>query len=110
MPRLDLSGAGEGHGLSWRNSPLHSDEQWHASTKGSPELVAEARNIDISCARQNHLSVIRADVAGRTPALVSYGSSSIIDPRGLLLGAAQAFATGLIVADIESVVTSDSFV
>ena len=42
--------------------------------KGGPELVAQARNVDIARAIENSVSVIRADVSGRTEGLVSYGS------------------------------------
>src|SRR5204863_1357051 len=40
--------------------------------KAGPELVAQARNVDIARAIENRVSVIRADVAGRTESLVSY--------------------------------------
>ena len=46
------------------------------------DLVVQARNVDIARAVENSMWVIRADVAGRTDALVSYGSSRIVDPDG----------------------------
>jgi apolipoprotein N-acyltransferase len=45
------------------------------AAKGGPELVTQARNVDIARAIENSVSVIRADVAGRTENLASYGSS-----------------------------------
>jgi len=70
--------------------------------KASPEIVARARNVDIARAIENSVSVVRADVAGRTPDLVSYGSSGIVDPDGMALGAARPLSADLIVADIET--------
>jgi predicted amidohydrolase len=71
-------------------------------SKGGPELVAEARSLDIARALENSLSVVRADVAGRANGLVSYGSSGIVDRRGKVLGAARWLETDLVVADIET--------
>jgi predicted amidohydrolase len=71
-------------------------------TKAGPELVAQARNVDISRAIENSVSVIRADVAGRTESLVSYGSSGIVDPDGMVLRSARQLGPDLIVADIET--------
>jgi predicted amidohydrolase len=71
-------------------------------SKGGPELVAEARSLDIARAIENSVSVVRADVAGRADGLVSYGSSGIVDRRGKVLGAARWLETDLVVADIET--------
>jgi len=68
--------------------------------KGGPELIMEARNADIARARTYHVSVIRADVAGRAGPLMSYGSSGIVDARGIVLGTAKQLASDLVVADI----------
>ncbi|MFY9826992.1 MAG: carbon-nitrogen hydrolase family protein [Thermoanaerobaculia bacterium] len=68
--------------------------------KTGPEIVAEARNADIARATENSVFVIRADVAGKAPNLVAYGSSGIVGPEGQLLGAAKPFGSGLVVADI----------
>lgn len=70
--------------------------------KAGPELVAEARNTDVARARENGVSVIRADVAGRTESLVSYGSSGIVDPDGTVLRAARELGPDLLVAEIEA--------
>lgn len=72
-------------------------------TKAGPELVVQARNVDIARAVENSVSVIRADVAGRTEGLVSYGSSEIVNPDGMVLQSAQQLRPDLIVADIEIV-------
>ena len=66
------------------------------------ELVAEARKVDIARAIENSASVIRADVAGRTEELVSYGSSEIVDPDGTVLQSAEQFSAGVIVANIDT--------
>jgi predicted amidohydrolase len=70
--------------------------------RGGSELPAEARNKDIARAVENGLSVVRADVVGRTGDLVSYGSSGIVDRSGTVLGAAKGLEAGLVVADIEA--------
>ncbi len=70
--------------------------------KASSKLVADARNADIARAVENRVAVIRADVAGRTPELVSYGSSEIVDPEGNVLSSAQDLRAELLVADIET--------
>lgn len=71
-------------------------------TKGGPELVAEARNCDIARAVENSVWVIRADVAGRTENLVSYGSSGIVDADGMMLQSARQLGPDIIVADIKT--------
>jgi predicted amidohydrolase len=67
------------------------------------ELVAQARNVDIARAVENSVWVIRADVAGRTDELVSYGSSGIVDPDGLVVQSARQLSDDLIVAEIDTV-------
>ncbi|HEX3554659.1 MAG TPA: carbon-nitrogen hydrolase family protein [Thermoanaerobaculia bacterium] len=68
--------------------------------KAGPELVAQARNVDIARAIENSVSVIRADVAGRTEGLVSYGSSGIVDSEGRVLQSARQLGPDLLVADL----------
>ena len=70
-------------------------------TRGGPELVIEARNCDVARAIENGVSVIRADVAGRTADLVSYGSSAIVNPDGVVLASARQLEADLIVAEID---------
>jgi predicted amidohydrolase len=70
--------------------------------KAGPELVAEARNVDIARAVENRVSVIRADVAGRIESLVSYGSSGIVSPDGMVLQGARQLGPDLVVADIKT--------
>ncbi len=67
------------------------------------ELVAQTRNVDIARAVENSMWVIRADVAGRTDELVSYGSSEIVDPDGIIVQSAPLMSEGLIVAEIDTV-------
>lgn len=71
-------------------------------TKAGPALVSDARNVDIARATENSVPVVRADVAGRTPNLVSYGSSGIVDPDGIVLQSAPQLRAALVVADIET--------
>jgi predicted amidohydrolase len=71
-------------------------------TKARPQLVAHTRNVDVARAIENSVSVIRADVVGRTETLVSYGSSGIVDPDGMVLQSAPQLCPGLMVAEIET--------
>jgi predicted amidohydrolase len=70
--------------------------------KAGPELVAAARNCDIARAVENGVTVIRADVAGRTESLVSYGSSGIVSPDGAVLRSARRLGPDMLVADIKT--------
>jgi predicted amidohydrolase len=65
------------------------------------DVVAQSRGVDIALARQNRVSVIRADVAGRADGMVSYGSSGIIDSRGIVLQAGRRLCEDLLLADVE---------
>jgi len=64
------------------------------------ELVAESRKADIARAVGNRVWVIRADVAGRNGELVSFGSSGIVNPNGLVVVEAGELSADLIVAEI----------
>ena len=66
------------------------------------DVVAHARNADIARARENSVSVIRADVAGRTADLVSYGSSGIVDPEGTVLQSARRLTEDLLIVDLDT--------
>jgi predicted amidohydrolase len=65
------------------------------------DVVPEARSADRARAIENRVYVIRADVAGRSESLVSYGSSGIIDPDGRVLRSAGRLHEDLIVAELE---------
>jgi len=65
-------------------------------------MVAHARNVDIARAVENSVCVIRADVAGRTESLLSYGSSGIVSPDGVVLQSARQLGPDLLVADIKT--------
>jgi 5-aminopentanamidase len=67
-----------------------------------PKIVTDTRNVDIARAIENGISVIRADVAGRTNDLVSYGSSGIVDQNGIVLASGVQLEADLIVAEIET--------
>ena len=68
--------------------------------RAGSEFVSETRNADVARAVDNRVSIIRADVAGSTGDLVSYGSSAIIDADGTVLQSAPLLAETLLVADI----------
>ena len=68
------------------------------------DVVADARKADIALAVSNNLMVVRADVAGRTSHLVSYGSSGIVARDGAVLQSAASFAQELLVAELDSAV------
>ena len=72
------------------------------SHKSNPRIVADARACDVALATDNHVSVIRADVAGRTSDLVSDGSSEIVNRDGTVLASARLLESDLIVADIDT--------
>ena len=65
------------------------------------DVVADARRADVALAKENGLTVIRADVAGRTAGRVSYGSSGIVAPDGTVLGAARPLVEDLVVAEVD---------
>jgi predicted amidohydrolase len=65
-----------------------------------PELVVQARAADFARAVENRVWVIRADVAGTTHELMSYGSSGIVDPDGAVVREAKLHSADLIIADI----------
>jgi predicted amidohydrolase len=66
------------------------------------DLVAAARTGDIARAIENRVSVVRADVAGRTGELVSDGSSGIVDRHGAVLASARRLEADMVVANIET--------
>jgi 5-aminopentanamidase len=66
------------------------------------DLAATARSADVARATQNDVSVVRADVAGQTAALVSWGSSGIVDRAGRVLVSAMRLQSALLIADIET--------
>jgi predicted amidohydrolase len=69
--------------------------------RAGPEIVAETRNMDITRARENRLSVVRADVTGPASDLLAYGTSGIVDPDGIVLGSARPLEPDLVIADLQ---------
>ena len=65
------------------------------------DVVARARSAQIARAVENGLTVIAADVAGHQDGFVSYGSTNIIDPNGVVLASSKPFVEDLLIADIE---------
>jgi len=72
------------------------------NNRAYPELVQEARAADIARAVENRVWVIRADVAGESGELMSYGSSGIVDPDGKIVQQGSLRSTDFLVADIEA--------
>jgi len=64
------------------------------------DVTVDARNVDIAIATENHVTVIRADVAGRIDGKVAYGTSAIVDPTGKVLGSGCRLKEDLIIAGI----------
>ena len=71
-------------------------------TKAKAEKVAiHARESDVARAVESSVWVIRADVAGRTDELTSYGSSGIVDPNGTVVQSAREMCADLLIAEID---------
>ena len=66
-----------------------------------PEIDADARRDDVARAVENGVAVVRADVAGRTDALVAQGTSAIVDRRGAVLRSARLLEPELLVAEVD---------
>ena len=66
------------------------------------DVVAITRAVDIARARDNAVTIMRADVAGRTADRVSFGSSAIVDARGTVLRAAEALKEDILVAEVNN--------
>jgi predicted amidohydrolase len=65
-------------------------------------VAAEARKADIARAVENNVWVIRADVAGCADELVSYGSSGVVAPNGVVVQPARPLREDLLIAEITS--------
>jgi predicted amidohydrolase len=72
------------------------------ASRSRPELVAHTRYVDVVRAMENGLFLIRADVAGKSDGLVSYGTSAIVDPDGQIIQSAAMFSESLLIADVET--------
>lgn len=69
----------------------------------SPEkadVVALSRAVDIARARDNEVMIVRADVAGCTANLISFGSSAIVDARGTVVQTGEPLSEGLLISEI----------
>jgi predicted amidohydrolase len=72
------------------------------ANRNGAELAAKARECDLANVVENGMWVIRADVAGHAGGLISYGSSEIVDPEGIVVRCARTMAEDLVVADIDT--------
>jgi len=66
----------------------------------SANVVALTRAADIARAKDNEVTIVRADVAGRTADRVSFGSSAIVDARGTVLRVGEALSEDILVAEV----------
>jgi predicted amidohydrolase len=66
------------------------------------DVVALSRAVDIARASDNEVTIVRADVAGRTENRVSFGSSAIVDARGTVLRAGRALSEDILVAEVHA--------
>jgi predicted amidohydrolase len=65
------------------------------------DVVASSRAVDIARARDNGVTIVRADVAGRTADRASFGASAIVDTRGTVLRTAAALSEDILVAEVD---------
>lgn len=65
------------------------------------DLVEASRRIDVAHAIANRVAVVRADMAGRTEALASSGSTHIVDRGGRVVQSARANVEDCIIAEID---------
>lgn len=65
------------------------------------DVVARARSAQAARAVENGVTVVAADVAGQVGSFISYGSSHIIDPDGVLIASSKPFVEDVLIADIE---------
>jgi predicted amidohydrolase len=72
------------------------------------ELVTQTRDVDIARAVENNMWVIRADVAGFTDGLMSYGSSGIVSPDGMVVQSARQLSEDLLIAEIDTMPRGES--
>lgn len=70
-------------------------------SRGPASIAHQARQTDVARARENHLPVVRADVAGRADGLECHGASGIVDRNGTVLRAASQHEAELVVGEIE---------
>lgn len=69
----------------------------------SPEkadVVSATHAVDIACARENRVPVVRADVAGRNADRVAFGTSIIVGGRGDVLALASPLVEDMLVATV----------
>jgi predicted amidohydrolase len=66
------------------------------------DVVASSRAVDIARARENEVTVVRADVAGRTADRVSFGSSAIVSARGIIVRTGEPLSEDILVAAVDA--------
>ena len=64
--------------------------------------MAFSRAVDIARARDNEVMIVRADVAGRTANCISFGSSAIVDARGMVVRAGRDLSEDILVANVHT--------
>lgn len=66
------------------------------------DVVAATHAVDIACARENRVPVVRADVAGRSTDRVAFGTSIIVDAGGDILALATPLVEDMLIATINA--------
>jgi predicted amidohydrolase len=69
----------------------------------SPEkadVVAATHAVDIACAREHRVPVVRADVAGRSADRIAFGTSIIVDAGGGVLALASPLVEDILVVTV----------
>jgi predicted amidohydrolase len=64
------------------------------------DVVALTRAVDVARARENHVIIVRADVAGCTADRIAFGTSAIIGADGTVLRAGERLREGILVAEV----------
>jgi predicted amidohydrolase len=65
-------------------------------------VVASSGAVDIARARDNEVPIVCGDVGGRMADRVSFGSSDIVDARGMVLRAGKALSEDITVAEVHA--------
>ena len=65
-------------------------------------MVSTTHSVDIACARENRVPVVRADVAGRSADRVAFGTSIIVGASGNILALASPLVEDILVATIDT--------
>ena len=74
----------------------------NALSPEKPDVVSATHAVDIACAREHRVPVVRADVAGRSADRVAFGTSIIVGAGGEILALASPLVQDILVATIDT--------